>query len=112
MQLATSWSQNWVRGAGMRKGEQTRQEIIRKAAPIFNQRGYDGAAMSDLMRATGLEKGGIYRHFSSKEALAAEAFDYAWQETVNARVHDLDTIPNSIDRLKQLLANFIERRGI
>src|SRR5229473_2471351 len=31
----------------MRKGEQTRQEIIRKAAPIFNQRGYDGAALSD-----------------------------------------------------------------
>jgi TetR/AcrR family transcriptional regulator, transcriptional repressor for nem operon len=54
----------------MRKGEQTRQEIIRKAAPIFNQRGYDGAALSELMRATGLEKGGIYRHFKSKEQLA------------------------------------------
>ena len=47
----------------MRKGEQTGQEIIRKAAPIFNQKGYDGAALSDLMRATGLEKGGIYGHF-------------------------------------------------
>jgi AcrR family transcriptional regulator len=30
----------------VRKGEQTRQEIIRKAAPIFNQKGYDGAALS------------------------------------------------------------------
>ena len=59
----------------MRKGEQTRQEIIRKAAPIFNQKGYDGAALSDLMRATGLEKGGIYRHFESKEELAGDAFD-------------------------------------
>src|SRR2546428_12494874 len=96
----------------MRKGEQTRQEIIRKAAPIFNQRGYDGAALSDLMRATGLEKGGIYRHFSSKEALAAEAFDYAWRETLDARIHDLDTISNTVDRLKQLVANFVERRGI
>ena len=96
----------------MRKGEQTRQEIIRKAAPIFNQRGYDGAALSDLMRATGLEKGGIYRHFDSKEQLAAEAFDYAWQETLHARIHDLDTIPNSVDRLKQLVANFAGRRGI
>jgi len=43
----------------VRKGELTRQEIIRQAAPIFNQKGYDGAALSDLMRATGLEKGGI-----------------------------------------------------
>src|SRR4029077_13555906 len=96
----------------MRKGEQTRQGIIRKAAPIFNQKGYDGAALSDLMRATGLEKGGIYRHFSSKEALAAEAFDYAWRETLDARIHDLDTIRNTVDRLKQLVANFVERRGI
>src|SRR6266852_4094752 len=54
----------------MRKGEQTRQDIIRKAAPIFNQKGYDGAALSDLMRATGLTKGGIYRHTESKEELA------------------------------------------
>jgi len=96
----------------MRKGEQTRQEIIRRAAPIFNQRGYNGAALSDLMKATGLEKGGIYRHFSSKEALAAEAFDYAWGETLKERIHDLDTISNTVDRLKQLVANFVERRGI
>jgi len=96
----------------MRKGEQTRQEIIRKAAPIFNQKGYDGAALSDLMRATGLEKGGIYRHFSSKEALAAEAFDYAWQATFDSRIHDLDTISNTVDRLKLFVANFVERRGV
>jgi TetR/AcrR family transcriptional regulator, transcriptional repressor for nem operon len=96
----------------MRKGEHTRQEIIRKAAPIFNQRGYDGASLSDLMKATGLEKGGIYRHFDSKEALAAEAFDYAWRLTLDARIHDLDTVPDSVDRLKKLVANFVERRGM
>jgi TetR/AcrR family transcriptional repressor of nem operon len=96
----------------MRKGEQTRQEIIRKAAPIFNQRGYDGAVLSDLMKATGLEKGGIYRHFDTKQQLAAEAFDYAWRQTLDARIHDLDTISNTVDRLKLLVTNFVERRGI
>ena len=95
----------------MRKGEQTRQEIIRKAASIFNQRGYAGAALSDLMEATGLEKGGIYRHFESKERLAAEAFDYAWAETFQARTQDLDRINNSVDRLKRYVANFVERRA-
>jgi TetR/AcrR family transcriptional repressor of nem operon len=111
MHEATNRSHN-SGGGFMRKGEQTRQEIIRKAAPIFNQRGYDGAALSDLMKATGLEKGGIYRHFESKEQLAAEAFDYAWRETLGARIHDLDTISDTVDRLKQLAANFVERRGI
>ena len=69
----------------MRKSEQTRQEIIRKAAPIFNQKGYDGAAPSDLMRATGLEKGGIYRHFASKQELVGEAFDHAWKLAMDTR---------------------------
>ena len=95
----------------MRKGEQTRREIIRKAAPIFNQKGYDGAALSDLMRATGLEKGGIYRHFDSKQQLAAEAFDYAWKVAIDTRFEGTQEIPNTVDRLKQVVRNFMDRRA-
>jgi TetR/AcrR family transcriptional regulator, transcriptional repressor for nem operon len=95
----------------MRKGERTRQEIIRKAAPIFNQRGYDGAALSDLMKATGLEKGGIYRHFDSKQQLAAEAFDYAWNLAIDARFDGTDGIANAVDRLKLIVRNFRDRRA-
>jgi TetR/AcrR family transcriptional repressor of nem operon len=95
----------------MRKGEQTRREIIRKAAPIFNQKGYDGAALSDLMRATGLEKGGIYRHFESKQELAEEAFEHAWKIAMDARFEGTQEIPNTVDRLKQILRNFRNRRA-
>jgi TetR/AcrR family transcriptional repressor of nem operon len=94
----------------VRKGEQTRQEIIRKAAPIFNQKGYDGAALSDLMRATGLEKGGIYRHFRSKQELAADAFDHAWKIAIDTRFEGTEQIPNTVDRLKQIVRNFRDRR--
>ena len=66
--------------------------------------------MADLMEATGLEKGGIYRHFPSKEAVAAEAFDYAWEEAFQERVRGLGSISGSVDRLKHLIANFVERR--
>src|SRR6266404_3439556 len=95
----------------MRKGEQTRQEIIRKAAPIFNHKGYEGAALSDLMRATGLEKGGIYRHFESKQELAGEAFDYAWGIALDTRFEGTGKIANAIDRLKQVVLNFRDRRA-
>ena len=44
---------------------------------MFNRQGYVGASMRDLVDATGLEKGGIYNHFGSKEQLALEAYDYA-----------------------------------
>ena len=95
----------------MKKGERTRERIIRQAAPLFNQRGYEGSSMNEIMAATALEKGGIYRHFRSKQELAAEAFDYAWDEAVKARRHDIDTVANSVDKLKRYVANFVERRG-
>jgi AcrR family transcriptional regulator len=60
-----------------RKGERTRRRIVERSAPVFNTKGYAGASMSDLVLVTGLEKGGIYNHFGSKEELALEAFDYA-----------------------------------
>jgi TetR/AcrR family transcriptional repressor of nem operon len=61
----------------MKKGERTRRRIVERSAPVFNTKGYAGASMSDLVLVTGLEKGGIYNHFGSKEELALEAFDYA-----------------------------------
>ncbi len=61
----------------MKKGERTRRRIVERSAPVFNTKGYAGASMSDLVLVTGLEKGGIYNHFGSKEQLALEAFDYA-----------------------------------
>src|SRR5580698_10516191 len=96
----------------MTKGQQTRDRIIAEAAPLFNQRGYEGCSIQDIMAATGLEKGGIYRHFDSKEELAAEAFYFAWNFSLATRFHKLDAIPNQVDRLKQHIANFVIRSGL
>ena len=94
----------------MNKGEQTRLRIVKEAAALLNRHGYQGLAYSDLMAATGLEKGGIYRHFAGKEALATEAFEYAWKRAVEHRQHDLQSIEDSVDRLKQFVSNFVNRR--
>jgi AcrR family transcriptional regulator len=59
------------------KGERTRQRIVERAAELFNTRGVAGSSMADVSQATGLEKGGIYNHFETKDALALAAFDYA-----------------------------------
>src|SRR6516165_10521416 len=95
----------------MTKGEQTRKKIVQAAAPIFNQRGYEGSSLNDLMEATGLQKGGIYRHFASKEELAAEAFDYTWEAVWSARLLHVDEKASGIEKLKQLIANFVEHRS-
>jgi AcrR family transcriptional regulator len=60
----------------MSKGEQTRQMIIERSAPIFNRKGIAATAMSDIMEATGLAKGSLYVHFDNKDVLAAAVVDY------------------------------------
>jgi TetR/AcrR family transcriptional repressor of nem operon len=57
-----------------------------------------------------LEKGGIYRHFDSKQQLAGEAFDYAWQLALDTRFGGTQEITNTVDRLKQIIWNFRDRR--
>src|SRR5580704_16602665 len=97
--------------AEMTKGERTKQEIVRNAAPIFNTKGYEGTSLSDLMTATGLQKGGIYRHFSSKEELATEAFDYSWGKAVSGRLDGVAEVPDCVSRLKKMIDNFVELRA-
>jgi TetR/AcrR family transcriptional repressor of nem operon len=85
------------------KGDETRERIIARAAPLFNQRGYAGAAMSDIMAATGLEKGGIYRHFGSKESLALASFDYATRVLTARFESALAGKERAIDRVEAVL---------
>jgi TetR/AcrR family transcriptional regulator, transcriptional repressor for nem operon len=99
-----------IRGVRLSKGQETRERIVAQAAPIFNQKGYAGTALSDLMEATGLEKGGIYRHFASKQELAGEAFDHAWKIAIETRFASTEEIPNTVDRLKRLILNFRDRQ--
>ena len=89
------------------KGEKSRQNIVARAAVVFNQRGFEGSSMQDIVEAAGLEKGSIYGHFSSKEELALEAFDFAWGDTVQKRMGNLDTVDDAVDKLKLHVSNYV-----
>jgi TetR/AcrR family transcriptional repressor of nem operon len=91
------------------RGKTTRRHIVEKAAAVFNQRGYSGTSMSELMAVTSLEKGGLYRHFESKEDLAAAAFDYAWETVNQPRRQGLENCTSSIEKLLLLVKNFVEQ---
>ena len=88
------------------KGTKTRQRIVELAAPVFNRQGYIGASMRDLADATGLEKGGIYNHFGSKEALALEAYDYAMSRVTNSLARSQDGATDAVDRLLRMIREF------
>ena len=88
------------------KGERTRARIVERAAPVFNQRGYAGASMRDLVAATGLEKGGLYNHFGSKEALAVASFDHSVAVQRDRLAHARASATNAADQLVAIIAAF------
>ena len=89
------------------KGTRTRDHIVASAAPLFNRKGFHGAAMSDLMAATGLEKGGVYRHFESKDAIALAAFDHALALVSRRYVAALTASGTALERLEGFARAFL-----
>ena len=61
---------------------ENRQAILQAAARLYRERGFTGVGVADIAREAGLTHGGLYRHFESKEALAAEAADCAFEWTL------------------------------
>lgn len=49
--------------------EETVRKIVDTAESLFIEKGYDHTSLQDIIAATGLSKGAIYHHFTSKEAI-------------------------------------------
>src|SRR5690242_353797 len=60
----------------------THERIVDAAARAIRRSGYHGTGVADIMKAAGLTHGGFYAHFSSRDALLAEAADRAGSESV------------------------------
>jgi AcrR family transcriptional regulator len=55
----------------------TRERILDAAVELFGRGGYSGTSVGDIERAAGLvpRRGGLYKHFASKEALLEAAVE-------------------------------------
>jgi len=54
-------------------GAQTRERLLRAAACVFAERGYDGTRVADIAAAAGVSNGALYAHFASKADLLVNA---------------------------------------
>ena len=99
------------------KSEKTRQFIIEKSAELFNTRGFHGTSMSDIMKATGLTKGGIYGNFKRngsdkkgvKDEIAVAAFEHAVAKVTTTVRERTQVIDNTLDKLKAVAYFYKER---
>jgi TetR/AcrR family transcriptional repressor of nem operon len=85
------------------KAQKTKELIIAKAAPLFNKKGYAGTSMSDIMKATGLAKGGLYGNFESKDEIAALAFEYSYNQLKEDIGKKIKAKKTGVDKLLAIL---------
>lgn len=85
------------------KAEKTRLFIIKESATLFNQKGYSGTSLQDIMEVTGFTKGALYGHFKNKQEISVAAFQFAVKQVrweIGKRTH---IIENSLDKLKAVV---------
>src|SRR3954471_7210574 len=80
-----------------------RVEICRTAAQIFRDRGYDATSVSDIARALGLTKAGLYHYFDSKEALLFEIMTYGLERVRDEVLLPAREIRDPEERLRQIV---------
>jgi TetR/AcrR family transcriptional regulator, cholesterol catabolism regulator len=80
-----------------------RQEILRAAARLFQQQGYDATSMNDVAAALKLSKGGLYHHFQSKDEILFHIMSHAMQLTE-------DRVINLVRRIDGTSAAGVEER--
>src|SRR5271170_4331189 len=59
------------------KAAENRERILRSAARLFRENGIGATGVDSITQDAGLTHGGLYSHFGSKEAIAAEAIRFA-----------------------------------
>ena len=81
----------------------SRQEILRTAARLFQQRGYDATSMNDVAASLKLSKGGLYHHFQSKDEILFEIMNHAMDITEERVLGPVRGIAKAEDRLRALI---------
>ena len=86
----------------------SRQEILRTAARLFQQRGYDATSMNDVAAALKLSKGGLYHHFQSKDEILFEIMNHAMELTQERVIGPVRGIVGAEERLRALIRLHLE----
>jgi AcrR family transcriptional regulator len=88
--------------------QEPRQEILRAAARLFQQQGYDATSMNDVAAALKLSKGGLYHHFQSKDEILYNIMSHALDITEERVINAVRRIENPETRLRTLIRLHIQ----
>ena len=85
--------------------------IVAVAARAIRKTGYDGTGVADIMKQAGLTHGAFYAHFTSRDAMLAEAADRAGADSVAAVADVVAQVPPE-EALEAMLRAYLSRAHI
>src|SRR2546425_7363660 len=83
-------------------------EILEHAIEVFYERGYEGASMRDLSRASGMSLAGLYYYFESKERLLYLIQKHTFNTIVTELKERLNDANQPEQRIRVFILNHLE----
>jgi TetR/AcrR family transcriptional repressor of nem operon len=92
------------------QAQANRERVVEAAARLFRERGFEGVGVAELMKSVGLTHGGFYGQFGSKEELAAEACELAFERSVEKWQRALEKRPGA--GAQAIAATYLTRQHV
>jgi AcrR family transcriptional regulator len=83
-------------------------EILAHATDVFCRKGYEGASMRDLSRASGMSLAGLYYYFESKERLLFLIQKHTFSTIVARLKSRLEGVEDAEQRVRLFILNHLE----
>lgn len=83
-------------------------EILGHATDVFYDKGYEGASMRDLSRATGMSLAGLYYYFESKDKLLYLIQKHTFETILAELEPKLREVTDTEQRIRVFIANHLE----
>src|SRR5262249_28717423 len=80
-------------------------KILVHATDVFHEKGYEGASMRDLARASGMSLSGLYYYFESKEKLLYLIQKHTFSTIVERLRARLDELSDPEQRIRAFILN-------
>jgi TetR/AcrR family transcriptional regulator, cholesterol catabolism regulator len=83
-------------------------EILAHATEVFCRKGYEGASMRDLSRASGMSLAGLYYYFESKERLLFLIQKHTFSTIVQRLKDRLEGVHDAEAKIRAFILNHLE----
>jgi AcrR family transcriptional regulator len=95
-------------GHGESRFDRRLGEILEHATEVFCEKGYEGASMRDLSRATGMSLAGLYYYFESKDRLLYLIQKHTFSTIVASLRRRLKQAADPEQRIRIFIHNHVE----